>query len=109
MVAFAGGDVRPCLSVWDRERSRAATLHIANIVAKADWFRRRLDNGFWYGNYARDTESAMQQVIAWLLREETRGRLEAACLAEGDAAAAALLSHAEGLVAGLIAADQSGR
>jgi hypothetical protein len=109
MVAYAGGDVRPCLSVWDGEDSRAATLHIANIVAKADWFRRRLDNGFWYGNYKRDTESAMRQVIAWLLREETRARLEAACLAEGDEAAAALLSHAEGLVAGLIAADQSGR
>jgi hypothetical protein len=51
----------------------------------------------------------MHQLIAWLLREETRAQLEAACLVEADEAAAALLSHAEGLVAGLIAADQSGR
>jgi hypothetical protein len=111
MVAHAGGDMAALLSAWDAERSRAATLHIANVVAKADWFRKRLDNGFWYGNSHRDdTDAAMQQVIAWLLRAEMRARLEAACLAEQDEAAAALLSHAEGVVAGLIAAaDQSGR
>lgn len=110
MVAYAGADMEPCLAVLDVENSRATALHVANIVARADWFRKRLDNGSWYGNYRReDTEATMRQVIAWLLREETRARLEAACLAEQDEAAAALLSHAEGLVAGLIAADQSAR
>jgi hypothetical protein len=110
MVAYAGGDMELCLEAFDAERSRAAALHIANIAAKADWLRKRLDNGSWYGNYRRDdTETAMRQVIAWLLREATRARLEAACLAEQDEAAASLLSHAESLVAGLIAVDQSGK
>jgi hypothetical protein len=104
MVAHAGGDIAGLLSVWDAEVSGTATLHIANVVAKADWFRRRLDNGFWYGNRQReDTETGMQQVIAWLLRKETRARLEDACLAEQDEAAGALLSHAEGVIAGLTA------
>jgi len=47
-------------------------------------------------------ETAMHEVLAWLLTPEMRERLEDACLVEQDQAAAGLLSHAEGLVMGAI-------
>lgn len=47
-------------------------------------------------------EAGMHAIQAWLLRPQTRERLETACLAETDTNAAALLSHAEGLLAALM-------
>jgi len=96
MAVHAGGDLWSLLRLWDTERGRAATLHIANIVGKADWHRLRLANNCWYGFSLRpDVEAAMRAVLSWLLTPEMRDRLEDACLAEPDAAAAGLLSYAE--------------
>ena len=97
MAAHASGDIAALLSIWDADPGRAATLHIANIVGKADWRRQQLENTFWHG-MRPEIEAAMRDVLAWVLRPETRERLEDACLVEQDEAAAALLSHAEGLV-----------
>jgi len=103
MVAHADGDLAGLLTVWDADRSRMATLRIAAIVSIADWRKKRLENSSWYEIRTRPhVEVTMQFVIAWLLRPETRGRLEAACLEEKEPAAAALLSHAEGLVGAMI-------
>ena len=44
----------------------------------------------------------MRAVLAWLLTPEMRERLEDACLAEPDEAAAALQSQAESLAVGAI-------
>ena len=101
MVAHAGGDMAPLLNVWDAVQSRDATLRLAQMIGAADWLRTRLRNRAWYDSVPPHVEAAMNQVIAWLLRPQIRTRLEAACLAETDPAAAALLSHAESLVAGL--------
>ena len=99
MVAHAGGDLAGLLAQWDAERGRAATLHVANIVSKADWLKRRLDNTFWQSCSRRPhVVRAMRAVLAWLLTAEMRERLEHACLAEQDEATAALLAHAEALV-----------
>ena len=102
MAAHAGGDIAALLGIWEAARGRAATLYVANVVSKADWRKQRLENGFWTMSTRPHAESDMRDVLAWLLRSETRERLEDACLAEQDEAAAALLSHAEGLVAGAI-------
>jgi len=68
-----------------------------------DWRKQRLRNLFWYDwNHRPDVAKAAANFMAWLLRRETQERLEAACLAEHDEGAAALLSHAEGVVAGLV-------
>ena len=98
MAAHAGGDLAALLALCDADAGRAATLHIANIVGKADWRKARLENTFWHGSLRPDIEIAMRDVLAWLLTPEMRERLEDACLAEQDQAAAALLSHAESLV-----------
>jgi hypothetical protein len=102
MAARADGDVAALLAVWDGERSRAATLHVANIVAKADWRGMCLNNTFWLGTTRPHAKMRMRDVLAWLLTPEMRERLEEACMAETDEAAAALLSHAEGPVMGAI-------
>ena len=103
LVAHAGGDLMPLLNAWEADGSRSATLHIAHAVSVAQWSAsKHLDNTWWRVDHARHAQTAMEQVIAWLLRPETRARLEAACLDEKDATAAALLSHAEGLVGGMI-------
>jgi hypothetical protein len=105
MIALAGGDVAAMLAEWDADRRREATLRIADVIGRADWRKTRLQNAFWHGTTAQPHgDAAMRQVIAWLLRPETRERLEVACLAEHDSGAAALLSHAEGLVAGMLRA-----
>lgn len=101
MIANADGDLAEVLAVWDSDRSRTATLRIAHIISVAKWRKKLLANAFWDGLSRPRVEAGMRQVMAWLVRPETRERLEAACLAEQDADAAALLSHAEGLVAGL--------
>lgn len=98
MAAHADGDITALLGIWDAGRGRAATLHMANIVGKADWRRQELDSSFWTMSERPHVNSAMRKVLAWLLRPESRERLEDACMAEQDEAAAALLSHAEGLV-----------
>ena len=102
MVAHAGGDIANLLTTWEADRGGTATLHIANIVSNADWHKMRLGNSWWYGVPRPHTAEAMRLVTAWLLRRETRERLEAACLDEKDPATAALLSYAEGLVGGMI-------
>jgi hypothetical protein len=106
MIANADGDLAQVLAAWDADRSRAATLRIAHIISVAKWRKKVLANSFWDGLRPR-VEAGMRQVVAWLLQPETRERLEAACLAEADADAAALLSHAEGLVAGMMGAGRS--
>jgi hypothetical protein len=99
MATHAGADLAGLLALCDAERGRAVTLHIANIVSKADWRRQRLENVFWHDSSLRPhIEIAMRAVLSWLLTPEMRERLEDACLAEPDEAAARLLSHAEGLV-----------
>jgi hypothetical protein len=102
MVGHAGGNLAPLLSAWSADIGRMATLHIANVVASADWNKKRLRDSWWSGLDRPHAEAAMGQVMAWLLRPDIRARLEAACLGETDEGAAALLSHAEGLVAGLM-------
>src|SRR5262245_7064972 len=101
MVAHAGGDLDPLLGVWNSVESRDAVLRLARMIGAADWLKGRLRNSSWYDAVPPHAIAAMQQVIAWLLRPQTRARLEAACLDEADPAATALLSHAESLVAGL--------
>ena len=102
MVAHAGGDIAPLLTTWDADRNRAAACHIANIVVSADWRKKKLRNSWWPMHGRADTVAAMEQVIAWLLRPQTCERLETACLAETNEGVEALLSHAEGIVRGLI-------
>ena len=101
MAAHAGGDMERLLAVWDAVEGREATLRLAQIIGAADWLKKRLRNSSWYDAVSPRIIAAMDQVIAWLMRPEIRARLEAACLSEADPAAAALLSHAESLVAGL--------
>jgi len=100
MAAHAGTDLDPLLSIWDADLSRNSVLHLANVAAAADWKKRRLRDTWWLGMRRPHAEAGMQHVIGWLLRWETWERLEQACLREQDDGAAALLSHAEGLVAG---------
>ena len=98
MAAFAGADFAPLLAAWHEDEGRTATLHLANVIATADWRLRQLRDTWWL--HRKHVEQAMQQVIQWLLRWETWERLEQACLREQDEGAAALLSRAEGLIAG---------
>jgi hypothetical protein len=100
MVAHAGSDVAPLLAAWDAEGGRLPALHIAVMVATADWVGNRLANRVWFGLSRPHVEAAHDQVMRWLLRPGTRDRLEAACLDEEDDGAAALLSLAETVVAG---------
>ncbi|NVO15742.1 MAG: hypothetical protein HXX10_17045 [Rhodoplanes sp.] len=100
MAAHAGGDVAPLLAAWDAERGRLPVLHIAVMVATADWIGNRLANRGWVGLPRPHVEAAHDAVMRWLLRPATRDRLEAACLDEQDDGAAALLSLAETIVAG---------
>lgn len=113
MAAYAGADLAPLLAAWDEDKGRIATLHLANVVATADWRLKRLRDTWWmHREPAQQTiRQAMRQVIDWLLRWETWERLEQACLAEQDEGAATLLSNAEGMIAGahLIRPDQSPR
>ena len=102
LIAHASGELTPLLAMWDADDSRAATLHIANIVSHANWHAKQLQNTWWRAEHRPNGQVAMQQIIAWLLRPQTRERLETACLAETDDGAAALLSHAEGIVRSLI-------
>lgn len=102
MAAHAGVDMALLLKAWDEDQSRNATLHLGNIIGAADWLRKRLRQSWWVGMKRPHTEAAMQQLIQWLFRPQTRERLEAECLAEDDTAAATLLSHAEGIVAAMI-------
>jgi len=99
MVAYAGGDLSRLLAAWDEDRSREATLRIATMIGIADWRKRRLANSWWI--HRSHAATAKEAVLQWLLRAQLRERLEIACLAESEPDAAALLSHAEGLVAGL--------
>lgn len=105
MVANAGGDLTRLLAAWDADRSRTATLHIANIIGIADWLHRNLRNSFWRGERRPHAVAGMRQVVEWLLRDATRALLEAACLTEMDPGAAALLSHAEGIVGAMMVSD----
>ena len=100
-MAHAGGDVTALLGAWDMDQSRTATLRIANMVGSADWLKKRLENSFWVGLSRPRCKAAMGEVMRWLLRSQTRRRLEAACLHELDGDAQALLSHAEGIVGGI--------
>ena len=117
MAAYAGADLAPLLVAWQEmawgelnwslDEARLATLHLAHVIANADWRLRQLQDSWWmHRDYI---EPAMQQVIRWLLRWETWERLEQACLGEQEEGAAALLSRAEGTIAGahLIRPDQS--
>jgi hypothetical protein len=124
MAAYAGADLAPLLAAWqgmawqetawDREASRAgearlATLHLANVIATADWRLKQLHDSWWI--HRGTIEPAMQQVIRWLIQASVWERLEAACLSEQQEGAAALLSRAEGVLAGLFwrGLDQSPR
>jgi hypothetical protein len=102
LTAHASGDLAPLLAAWDADKSRTATLHIASTVAQANWHAKQLESTWWRVEHRPNRQIAMAQVIAWLLREQTRDRLETACLAETEDGAAALLSHAEDIVRGLI-------
>lgn len=98
MVAYARGDVGMLLSAWDDDRSRSATLHLAHTVSEANLPEGRLGNGMWYGLEGRVVAEA-ERVLHWIGREESRERLERACLAEADDEMAGLLSLAEAIVA----------
>ena len=102
LIAHAGGDIASLLAAWDADMSRNATLHIANVMAQANWSAKQLENTWWCVKHRPNAQAAMTEVVAWLLRPQIRARLEAACLAEEDEGAAALLSHAEDIVRGLI-------
>src|SRR5262245_1083074 len=104
MAAHAGGDIGRMLRAWDGVTSRDATLRLAQMIAAADWRKRRLRNSSWYDAVPPRVTAALHEVIAWLLRPEVRARLEAACLGETEPAAVALLSYAESLAAGLATA-----
>jgi hypothetical protein len=100
MAAYAGADLSPLLAAWREDKRRTATLHLANVVATANWRLRQLWDSWWiHRDY---TEPAMDQVIRWLLQPAVRERLEAAFLVEREEGPALLLSHAESIVAGLI-------
>jgi hypothetical protein len=101
MIAHAGGDLAPLLAIWDETRGESADLRLANMIGGAEWLRHRLRNSSWYDVAPPHVEAAMGEVIGWLRRPAIRERLEAACLAASDTDAAALLSLAEGIVAGL--------
>jgi hypothetical protein len=103
MVAFANGDVGLMLATWDAERTRNADLHLANMIGNADWLDRRLRSSSWYRLGDARVKAEAERVVAWLVRPETRIRLEQACLAERDPEMADLLSFAEGIVGGLLA------
>jgi hypothetical protein len=109
MAAYAGADLAPLLAAWQEmawreknwseDEARLATLHLAHVIANADWRLRQLQDSWWmHRDY---TEAPMQQVIRWLLRASVWERLEAACLAEPEEGPAALLSRAEGVLAGV--------
>jgi hypothetical protein len=100
MVARAGGDLAPLLAIWDETRCESADLRLANTIGGAEWLRDRLRNSSWHAARRPEVVAAMDQVIAWLRRPFVRERLEAACLAASDPDKAALLSMAEGVVAG---------
>lgn len=100
IAAYAGADVAALLRTWDEDRGREASLHLASIIVRADWSKRRLENSWWLFKSRPDVRETMREVMAWLLRAETAERLEAACVAEADDAAASLLSRAEGMVRG---------
>lgn len=99
MVAHAGGDIAPLLAVWDDATGLNAALRLANVIGGADWSAGRLRNEGW--DASDHGEAAMTDVMAWLRRPSIRARLETACLAAGNADAAALLSMAEGIAAEL--------
>lgn len=103
MAANAGVAMAPLLAAWEAAPMQAGALHVATMVADADWLKGRLANSFWGGPGANPpAEPAMREVLAWLLRYETRAWLERACLAERDACSAELLSFAEGVVGGMV-------
>ena len=100
MAAYAGAEMSPLLEAWSADDTRSATLHLANMIATADWRRRHLRDSWWLGR--EHTEAAMRQVFQWLSQLSTWERLEAAFFAEKDEGAAALLSHAQSIVANLM-------
>jgi hypothetical protein len=102
MVAFANGDVDLMLAAWDAERTRNADLHLANMIGNADWLDRRLRSSTWYRLGDARVKAEAERVVTWLVRSETRARLEQACLAERDPEMADLLSFAEGIIGGLL-------
>ena len=67
MVGHAGGDLAPLLAAWAADSGRNATLHIANVVATADWNKKRMRDSWWFGLSRPHAEVAMEQLIAWLL------------------------------------------
>jgi hypothetical protein len=96
MVAFARGDVGMMLAAWERERTREADLHLANMIGNARW--PLLRNTSWYELREPRVTAEAERVVAWLLHEDRAACLEQACLAEKDPKMAELLSFAEGLV-----------
>ncbi len=96
MVAFAQGDVGMMLAAWEKERTRNADLHLANIIGNARW--PRLRNTAWYELREPRVTAEAERVVNWLLHEDQAARLEQACLAEQDPKMAELLSFAEGMV-----------
>ena len=99
MAAHAGSDLRSLLALCDAEGGRRR--HAAHRQHRRQGGLARATAGkHFLARPARrpDIEIAMRDVLAWLLTPEMRERLEDACLAEQDQAAAALLSHAESLV-----------
>ena len=101
-AANAGCDLTDLLAVWESDSSRSATLHLAAVVCAANLPARLLRDSWWLGDSRPHPDKGMRQVVGWLLRPQIRERLEAACLAEQDESAAAMLSHAEGVVGGII-------
>jgi hypothetical protein len=100
MAAYAGAEMSPLLKAWSADDTRSASLHLANMIATADWRRRHLRDSWWLGR--EHTEAAMRQVFQWLSQLSTWERLEAALFAEKDEGAAALLSQAQSIVANLM-------
>jgi hypothetical protein len=107
MAAHAGGDLAPLLAIWDETRCENADLRLANLIGGAEWSRERLRNSRWFGARRPHVEPAQDNVITWLRRPAIRERLEAACLAASDPDSAALLSLAEGIVAGTAGGRES--
>lgn len=97
-LAGAGADIAGLLALWDRERSPAATLHVAALINNAmprewkdfSWLEeRRLSSPFW-----RESPDDERRVATWLLDGAQVDRLVLAIDEETDPVSHAILEEA---------------
>jgi len=100
MVANAGGDPKHLLLLWDLDRSAAADLHLAALVANAapwPWrdFPRKLEDRRLGNPHWESLEAVEAIVVDWLLDADKYGRLIDAMLREDQGSPEAeTLGHA---------------